>query len=500
MTKRSRGTRLRRTWPQRLLITSNVIFIVAALVGAGSLAYAKRKVGEIDRILLDAETFDGTSGLASDDPRNFLIVGADSDDGLDANDPARAGRDDTVAGVRSDTIMIVRLDPKTKQAKVLSFPRDLWVDIPGNSSNRINASLQFGGADLLISTIKANYGIDINHYVQVDFAGFKSLVEQIDGVPVYFATPVRDTQSGLNVETAGCHRLDENSALDYVRSRHLKYYDEERGRWVSDPTSDLGRISRQQDFIKRVLTRAIAQGARNPVKLTDFVETGVSNIDLDEQTTPGDLVDLGQAFRNFDPATLETFSLPVADRYRGGAAVLDLVEGEAEPILAQFRGTGSGETTDGLTPALVAVQVLNGSGTQDQAADATELLATAGFKTDTPSSAAGVGQTEVRYAPGMEEQAVLVARHLFANVLLVPDMDVSQVTVVTGPDFVSSLLEPRPATDISVPTTTTTTAPTTTSTVVGDTSSSSTSPATTTTTAEVTGFVPEAAPPGVDCG
>ncbi len=75
---------------------------------------------------------------------------------------------------------------------------------PGNSPGRINSSLQFGGPDLLISTIKANFDIDINHYVQVNFAGFKSLVDQIGGVPVYFATPVRD-QGGLNVTDGRVH-------------------------------------------------------------------------------------------------------------------------------------------------------------------------------------------------------------------------------------------------------------------------------------------------------
>jgi LCP family protein required for cell wall assembly len=472
-----------------------VVCIVAALTGAASLAYAERKVGQIDRTSISSEGFVGGGGLASDEPRNFLIVGADSDDGLSADDPAAAGRG-SVGGIRSDTIMVVRLDPTTRQAKVLSFPRDLWVDIPGNSRNRINASLQFGGEDLLISTIKANFDIDINHYVQVDFAGFKQLVELLDGMPIYFATPVRDTRSGLNVQTAGCHRLTPDSALAYVRSRHLLYLDD-RGRWVSDPTSDLGRISRQQDFIKRVLTRAIAQGARNPVKLASFVDAGVQNIRLDEDTTPGDLVDLGSAFRNFDPSSLQTFSLPVTDVYRGGALVLELQPSAAEPILALFRGTGEAAGAE-LSPTTVAVQVLNGSGAQDQAGEATAILATAGFKVDRPNSARGVERTEVRYPPGQEAAAVLVARHLFADPVLVPDLDVRQVTVVTGPDFVAAILEPRPATDIAVPTTTTTTtAPAAEVEVAPE--AATTAPPTTTTTTEPTGFVPEEPPPGVTC-
>jgi polyisoprenyl-teichoic acid--peptidoglycan teichoic acid transferase len=502
MSRRSRTVRLRRTWPQRFLIIFNVGAILVALVGAGSLAYAKRKVGDINRVEI-ASIADAGSGPIGDKPRNFLIVGTDDDDGLDVSDPARAGRDGVVGGVRSDTIMVVRLDPKTNQAKVLSFPRDLWVDIPGRSPGRINTPLQFGGPDLLISTIKTNFDIDINHYVAVNFAGFKELVKLLGGVPVYFAAPVRDAKSGLNVETAGCTTLDENGALHYVRARQLKYYDEERGRWVSDPTGDLGRISRQQDFIKRVLRRAVNQGWRNPTKLTSFVNVGVDHLTLDRDTTVGDLISLGQAFRNFDPETLQTYDLPVVDKVRGGADVLDLIVAEAEPTLQLFRGTGQQLAPGEILPSTVSVKVLNGSGEQNQAAIASEVLATAGFKMGAPNSASATAITEVRYLPGQEAQAALVARHLFAQPVLIEDSNVSEITVITGEDFGAAVIEPRPASDVPVPTTSTTTTPQVADPIVGEEATSSSEPsigATTTSTTEPTGFVPDAAPAGQACG
>lgn len=500
-----RSGRLRRTWPQRFLISFNVVCILAALVGAGTLAYAKRKVGDINRVELESiNTLDQTE--LGDQPRNFLLVGTDSDDGLALDDPARQGRDREVGGTRSDSIMIVRLDPKTNEAKVLSFPRDLWVDIPGSSPNRINAPLQFGGPDLLISTIKANFDIDINHYVEVNWAGFQELVRILGGIPIWFDRPVRDTNSGLNIENPGCTTLDENGALSYVRARHLRYYDEELGRWVSDPTSDLGRISRQQDFIKRVLRRAINQGARNPTKLAQFIDVGIDNVKLDQNTTPGDMVALGRAFRNFDPEALQTYSLPVTDAVRGGAAVLDLVVSEAEPTLALFRGTGTPVAPGEVDPGTVAVRVLNGSGVQDQASEASDILALAGFKVQEPSSAPAAEVTEVRYAPGQEVQAAYVARHLFAQPVLIADPEVPQITVVTGPDFGSALLEPRPEGDIAIPTTTTTTTlPTTLPTTTTTGSPVSSDPTATSTPTDVTtttraGFVPEGVPAGEECG
>ncbi|WP_421120538.1 LCP family protein [Aquihabitans daechungensis] len=495
MSRRTRARRPHRTWPQRLLISFNVCCIILALVGAGTLAYAKRKVGEIDRYEFSKLSDPTSPGFDSDQPRNFLLVGADSDDGLAADDPARAGRG-SVGGIRSDTIMVVRVDPKSHEAKVVSFPRDLWVDIPGSGKGRINSSLEFGGPDKLIETIKSNFDIDINHYVQVNFAGFKSLVDQIGGVPVYFATPVKD-QGGLNVTSAGCNTLDGTGALAYVRARHMKYLNE-NGYYASlDGTSDLGRISRQQDFIKRVLRGAIKKGARNPRTLASLINTGVDNIRLDQGTTAGDLIALGQAFRSFDPNALQTYNLPVTDTVRGGAAVLDLQTGGAEPILAKFRGTGEVGSSGELTPATIAVMVLNGSGTQNQAGEASSLLATAGFKMSEPGSSAGVLRTQVRYAPGMEAQAALVARHLFATPELVADPDVSEITVVTGPDFRSALVEARPEADIPVPTTTTsTTAPTTTVDPGASSSSTNTTAASTTTSTTAVGYVPGAAPPG----
>lgn len=498
-----REGRLRRTWLQRLVIAFNVVCILAALTTAGLVGLGKRKVSQIPRVDLSRTAFAGSKGLRTTDPINFLVVGVDSDDGLPANDPVRKGRGN-VTGIRSDTIMVVRLEPKTGRAKVLSFPRDLWVDIPGQGKGRINEALEFspsGTPDLLIATLKQDYAIEVNHYVQVDFAGFKRLVGELGGIPIYFDTPVadgnREGSSGLRVDEAGCTVLDETGALQYVRSRHFyRIIDGER---VYDRTSDLARIRRQQDFIKRVLRRAVDQGARNPAKLVAFVDIAVSNITLDEQTKPKDLVALGTAFRNFDPATLGTYNLPVEDTVHGGAEVLDLLEDEAQPILAQFRSTAAGQDLAAIDPATVTVQVLNGTDKSNQAATATDALGAIGFKTEAPDSSPTVMVTQLRYRPGQERQAALVARHLFARPRLVAVPDATAITVVTGPDFSTVLRTARPAGDVPVPTRTTT-ASTSTSTTTTRPSSTATTTASTTTTTDAKGYVPGPAPPGVECG
>ncbi len=492
----------------------NVIAILSAVMGAGALAYAKRTVGQISRSTdLGQGVLTPVDDLPPGEPQNFLIVGVDDDEGLPDDDPVTHGRKGEVA-LHSDTIMVARVDPGNTDVKILSFPRDLLVEIPGRSGQtRINAALTYGdgNAGLLVQTIKHNFGIDVNHYVQVNFAGFKSLVDVIGGVPVWFPTPVRDGRSGLLVEEPGCTNLDRDGSLAYARSRYFQYKNE-RGRWQSDGSSDYGRMRRQQDFVRRVIHRAISKGARDPVVLARLVDNGVKHITLDEHTTPADLITLGRAFRSFDPDQMDTSSLVVREVTRGGAAVLELVERESEPVLAQFRGTGV--TVEGeVLPSTITVRVLNGTGVQDQAADLTDRFADLGFKVASPSSVDKVWITEVRYPAGSDEEAHLVARYLDGDPQLVVDPDVSAITVVTGPELSGVLPAPRPPSAVTTTTTTTTTpaASTTTTTSV---------PATTEVADDVddqaavsiplvegvgpagvgTAYVPGGPPPGESCG
>ncbi|CAN5192518.1 hypothetical protein BH20ACT3_BH20ACT3_00280 [soil metagenome] len=519
MSTRSAGVRLRRSWPQRLLIGFNVCCIVAALCGAALVAYAKATVGEINRVTITRDTINPADELPSGEPRNFLIVGVDSADGLDPGAPERQDRQSSaVDGVRPEVIMVARVDPGEGRASLLSFPRDLWVDIPGQLSNRINATMAYGedaSPALLIETLKTNFDLDINHYVEVDFAAFQEVVGQVGGVPIYLSSPVRDGRSGLNQPEAGCVLLGEDQALAYARSRYLQYQDED-GQWRRDGSADLGRTSRQQEFIRQVLRRAIDRGARNPATLSRMVETGVANLRLDEFTTPQNLISLGRAFQNYDPAQLQTDSLPVTDAVRDGAQVLDLVEAEAEAILEKYRDPASSGAAADPPPSSVSLRVLNGTGTTGEAGITTDDLAEVGFKVSTPGDEPnGVVQTEVRYPPGEEARALFVARHLDGDPGLVPVEGVGEITVVTGPDLVEVLAAPRPADDLEATVdrpssagsdaeTSTSTSTSTSPANVGD---ATTTPSSTTVTDEAPteltqppGYLPGTPPPGETCG
>ena len=155
--------------------------------------------------------------------------------------------------------MVIRLDPATKRSAVLSFPRDLWVKIPGHGTQRINGAYRRDDPQLLIDTIQDEFDVQIDHFIQIDFCAFQRIVSAIGGVSVPLGYPCAMHSTGLNVLEAGCHTFDGVEALKYVRSRHFEYQDA-AGAWHEDPSSDLGRIARQQDFLRRTLTAALKQG------------------------------------------------------------------------------------------------------------------------------------------------------------------------------------------------------------------------------------------------
>src|SRR3954470_17817970 len=230
-----------RTWLQRLGIATGVFLTLTCLAAATGVGYLYWVTGQFLRANLALDT------ATNKEPRNYLVIGSDSRENVDPNDPnagAILGPGEP-GGKRSDTILLVRIDPIAGTVKMLSFPRDLWIPMADTGQNdRINSAYGRGRA-VLVDTIRKDFGIEINNYIEVDFSGFKGLVSAIGGVPMYFDTPMRDAHTGLDIEQPGCVTLDSDQALAFARSRYLEFKNS-RGRWESDGSSDLGRITRQQ--------------------------------------------------------------------------------------------------------------------------------------------------------------------------------------------------------------------------------------------------------------
>lgn len=272
----------------------------------------------------------GIQTLGGPRAKNYLMIGVDSRSDIPADQRAAFG---AVGGSRSDTIMLLRLDPSTNQAWVLSFPRDLYVRIAGtNQFNRLNAAYGHG-AGTLTSTLRENFNVPVEHFVVVDFVGFQKVVKAVGGVTICFPKASRDTVTGLN-QPAGCNLLDPKQATAYVRSRHFQ--EGENNVWKEDPRSDLGRIQRQQAFIRATLSQAVDKGMRDPIVLNALLTSMKDAITLDANFGVGDIAGLAADLRTFDPNTLKTFTVPATNRRVNGKDVLILQKEQAAKIIGQF--------------------------------------------------------------------------------------------------------------------------------------------------------------------
>lgn len=265
---------------------------------------------------------------------NLLVVGTDN--------VSCTGTDS-----RTDTIMVVRLDPANHRAAMLSFPRDLWVDIPGGGKARINGAYRTDDPQLLIDTIRAEFGVSIDHFIQLNFCGFKNLVDAIGGVAVPVAYPLRDTNTGFLAPVPGCTFFDGSTALAYVRSRHLEYQDA-TGVWHEDPSADLGRIARQQDFVERVLQSASTAGVLHPQMISALYSAYTNDLVVDTGLTIAKMIEFVGAISDLNRADIHNYQIEGKGTIVAGSDVLvwnrDSVSNTA--ILNIFRGLAplSGET------------------------------------------------------------------------------------------------------------------------------------------------------------
>ena len=411
-TKRRRA---RRTWPQRLLLVTSTFVAIACFAAAGVFALVRQKASELP-------TYDiasvGREQKGIESPRNILIVGTDSSVGIDKHEKIAQGRNSFEH--LADVIMILRVDPQANKVSLMSIPRDSWVPVaPRWNKTKINSAYGgSGGPDNLIATIKHNFGIPIDNFLEVDWAGFRKVVEVLGGVPVYLDHPISDRTTGLWLIQTGCVVIDPSQALAYSRSRHLRWQEGstyvKSAKWRTDPTGDLGRISRQQAFVKRAAQRAIDQGLRNPSTAYGLVNAGLGAVKVDQKLSVGQVVGLIGLFRTFAVESLTSQQVPTAT---GGSASTvssqDILWDQAEPLLNGFRGVRN-------PGAVVASDVI-----VDVAPDAPGAATTAGAlnsagflagSDDASVAANRTGSTVIRFGPDGAEAARVLASHLDGSV------------------------------------------------------------------------------------
>ena len=313
----------------RFVVAGAIAAVIALAGSTGLVSGAKSQMKDVKR------NADVVSDLVAAGPdfENYLLVGSDSREGIDptASDFDVIGSAQDVGGQRSDTIMVMHFDKRLGTLAITSFPRDLWVTIGnGDKHNKINSAYNLG-AGMLARTVTANFGIPINHYLEINFQGFKDLVDAIDGVTLCATHEARDRHIGLNV-WKGCHKLRGIGALRYARSRH--YEEKINGKWQLEGTGDIGRSARQRAFITLMLKQAVKYAAANPFKAGEIIHAITSTITVDSN------LDMPSFLKQMKPAVdgqIANFGLDVYQDTEGGYAVVKL-GGNSKAVLDYFAG------------------------------------------------------------------------------------------------------------------------------------------------------------------
>ena len=213
---------------------------------------------------------------------------------------------------RSDALMVMHLAGDRRSAYLISFPRDLWVPIPGHGHNKINAAYAFGGSALTIRTLEELLGVRMDHVAEVDFAGFVALADEVGGVRVYNTHPSR---SGGYAFPAGYITLNGEQALAYVRDRK------------GLPRGDLDRAERQRSVVIAILAKGLSGDTiSNPRRFIAFTAGVAQHIRVDPELTPKVLRRTALSLR-LTPADIASVQAPVArfGRSPGGASI-DVVD------------------------------------------------------------------------------------------------------------------------------------------------------------------------------
>ncbi len=338
----SEYSRRPRRWPRIVIVVALVLVVLLVITVAWGYIYVRNKLNEIPRIAVS-----GLQPVGSGDPQNILVAGSDSRANESAAAAQHFGSASDVSGQRSDTIVLVHLDPRTAKAAMLSIPRDTFVPIAGTrSSNRINVAFNTSPSQL-VATLSQDFGITINHYVQEDFSGLQSLTDAVGGVCMNFPYPARDSsptgtgsETGLAITTAGPHVLDGADALAFVRSRYYQYFS--KGAWHPEGTGDIGRIERQHEFVRALASKTV-HAAHNPFTGVRVLNRAVKTITVDKTFSSSDMLRLAIKLRSFHPAGVPSFTLPYreANGYRGFGDVLLPVPDEDAQVIAAWSSFGA---------------------------------------------------------------------------------------------------------------------------------------------------------------
>jgi len=407
-----------------------VIILTAGIAGFIFVYHTLGKVGLNTEVVYEAKQ--QLDIPPPDEPENILVMGSDSDpDGTNK---------------RSDTMMLVRVNPNGECLSIFSIPRDLIVDIPGVGQDKVNAAYSIGGAPLAIETVRSLTGQPIHHFVVVDYAGFEQAVDAIGGVYVdvdrrYF-NDNSDAPWGQDFEPIdiypGYQKLKGKDALAFVRFRHTD--------------SDFIRIARQQYFINDAKAQSMNWGSIT--KIPELADVFASNTTSDIGRS--DLLSLIKFMMGLSRDHIQESQMPVVEQngvvLEDKVAFQEVIDRFVSPVFELQQPQAAGAAPVQIpsdTTKKLSIEVLNGSGVEGAASVAANLLVQKGCTLATVggSAANSYEENQIYYLEGNQAAANELAT-LFkpAQVSLMPAelTTNAQILIAVGTSFEGQLTEKQP--------------------------------------------------------
>ena len=478
----------RRAHRRQSATTAGRVFIavacVMALIGTGS-AWGYLRLTNSDFRQVDATRPDDKNIRQKDKQygdQTYLIVGTDTRVGK--NGKVGAGTTADAEGARSDTVILVNVPADRSRVVAVSFPRDLQVDrpeckgwdnntgtytsdvVPAETGAKLNTAYGDGGPACAVEVIQQLSGLNINHFIAMDFYGFEQVVNKLGGVQVCSPTPLYDYELGQILSKAGSQKVTGKRALNYVRARTVD----------TEGNGDYGRIKRQQLFLSSLLRGMLSsQVLTNPVKLNGIINTFIKNSFVDQVNTQ-DLINLGQSLQGLQAGRVTFLTTPTSGTTTDGSnneiprtddinAIFDAIindqplpgEQKSSNPSASRAPTSTSKSTSAAAPTStpsaptqvtatatapgnIGVRVLNGTGTAGLASKVSDAMSQLGFDVRGVADASeNQTATIVRYGPGQQAAAATVAS-MITGAAIQPDRTVkSGVEVLLGSDYPGQL-------------------------------------------------------------
>ena len=315
---------------RRALAIIGSVLLALVLAAGGTVAYLAHHYNQNIQRIPNALPLPGTKNHHASPPpstptgpMNILLLGSDSRSRKPTTGTAATGNG---GSQRSDTILVVHLARGRRAASVISIPRDSWVAIPGYGHNRVNAAFAFGGPQLLIRTVQNLTGIHIDHYMEVDFTGFRSVIDAVGGVTVYVPRYEHDPATHATFHK-GWNHLTGVRALDYVRQRH------------DLPHGDFDRIKNQHQVLRALMEKVTREGITNkPIETARLIDAVTRSISVDSTLDSAKLRSLAWSVRHIKPSAVRFITVPVAGpAVIQGADVIELNKAEDQNLFHHVR-------------------------------------------------------------------------------------------------------------------------------------------------------------------